>query len=148
MAIAVFLYKRKRANSPYVYHCPQTEHTRTHKTFFPPQSTRSNTIKCTPSHTDIPVCTLKSTPTMMEKYLPSLTISDDQLTLSSANGNQGVNSLDPRHHWLTHRDTRDDPWGLHTNPNTLLGGNWTLHSVNGIVIVNTIEMRHQHRFVL
>ena len=44
--------------------------------------------------------------------LPCLPVSDDQLSLTSANGHQTVHSLDPSLHGVLHRDPWDDAWGL------------------------------------
>lgn len=44
-----------------------------------------------------------------------LTITNDQLTLATTNGDKGVDGLDASLHGLPHRDTGDDARGLHTH---------------------------------
>ncbi len=41
-----------------------------------------------------------------------MTISHDQLTLSNADGNEGINSLEPSEHGLGNKLTWDDSWSL------------------------------------
>ncbi len=43
---------------------------------------------------------------------PSLSVSDDELSLTPPNGHEAVHGLDSRLHGLTDRDTRDNTWGL------------------------------------
>lgn len=62
----------------------------------------------------------------MSKYLPSLPVTNDQLTLTSANGHQAVHSLDPSLHGLPHRDTGDDTRGFQTHTPTDAGAKGTL----------------------
>merc|ERR1711953_578117 len=68
-----------------------------------------------------------------DSSLASLTISNDQLTLTTANGHQAVHSLDPGLHG-------DDAGGLQPNPVSVLAGDGTL-AVNGVAksINNTAE---------
>ena len=61
---------------------------------------------------------------------PSLSVSDDQFSLSSANGDQTVHCLDTSLHRVTHRDTRDDAWSLHTHT-TPLSNNGALYVCGG-----------------
>lgn len=58
--------------------------------------------------------------------LSRLSVSNDQLSLATSNGNQAVHSLDPGLHGLPNRDARDDARGFHTNTGTLVGHYWTL----------------------
>lgn len=71
-------------------------------------------------------CTLVQILVTMSNYLPSLPVSDDQLSLASSNGHQTVHSLDASLHGLPHRDTRDDSGGLQTNTPTGFGTQGTL----------------------
>lgn len=52
--------------------------------------------------------------------LPSLTVSNDQLSLATANGHQTVHGFDAGLHGLPHRDAGDDARGLQTHTPTLL----------------------------
>ncbi len=52
--------------------------------------------------------------------LPSLTVSNDQLSLATTNGHQTVHSFDAGLHGLPHRDAGDDARGLQTHTPTLL----------------------------
>jgi hypothetical protein len=47
--------------------------------------------------------------------LPSLSVTNDQLTLTTANRHKGVDSLDTSLHRFAHRDTRDDTRSLNTH---------------------------------
>lgn len=58
--------------------------------------------------------------------LPSLSVSDDQLTLASSNGHQTVHSLDASLHGLPDGDTRDDSRGFQTNAPAGFGTQGTL----------------------
>lgn len=62
----------------------------------------------------------------MFEFLPGLPVTNDQLTLASANGHQTVHSLDTSLHGLPHRDTGDDTWGLQTHTPTDFGTQGTL----------------------
>ena len=67
------------------------------------------------------------------KSLPGLPVTDDQLTLASANGHQAVHSLDPSLHGLPHRDTGDDTRGLQTHTPTGAGTQGTLRKKKKII---------------
>lgn len=56
--------------------------------------------------------------TIYSKYLPSLPVTNDQLSLASANGHQAVHSFDTSLHGFPHRDPRNDARGLQTNTPT------------------------------
>ena len=56
---------------------------------------------------------------MNQLFLPSLTISNDQFTLTTANGHKTVHSLDSSLHRLAHRRTGDDAGRLDTDTVTL-----------------------------
>lgn len=58
--------------------------------------------------------------------LPSLSVTNDQLSLSTANGHQTVYGFDTSLHGLPHRDTGDDARGLQTHTSTLVGTKWAL----------------------
>jgi len=47
--------------------------------------------------------------------LPSLPVSNDELTLTTADGDQAVHSFDASLHRLPNRDTGDDAGGLQTH---------------------------------
>jgi hypothetical protein len=49
------------------------------------------------------------------RCIPSLSITNDQFSLTSANGHQRIHSLDTCLHWLPHRDSGDDTRSLNTN---------------------------------
>lgn len=66
--------------------------------------------------------------------LPSLPVSDDQLTLASTDGHQTVHSLDSSLHGLPHRDTRDDARGLQTHTPTNFGAQRTLRNEREIIM--------------
>lgn len=72
--------------------------------------------------------------------LPSLSVTNDQLTLTTANGHQGIDGLDTSLHGLAHRNTWDDAGGLDADTETILGVDGTL-AINGITqsIDNTAE---------
>lgn len=53
--------------------------------------------------------------------LPSLSVTNDQLSLSTTNGHQTVHGFDTGLHGLPHGDTGDDARGLQTHTSTLLG---------------------------
>ncbi len=57
---------------------------------------------------------------------PSLSVTNDQLTLTSTNGHQTVHSLDTGLHRFSHRDTWNDTRGFDTNTGTLFGIQWAL----------------------
>merc|ERR1719220_1869092 len=63
--------------------------------------------------------------------LASLPVSDDQLTLATANGHKGINSLDAGLHRLGHGLPGDDAGSLQANPEPLAGSQGTL-AVNGV----------------
>lgn len=58
--------------------------------------------------------------------LPSLPVSDDELTLSTANGDQTVHGFDASLHWLPHRDAGDDARGFQTHTPPGFGAKRTL----------------------
>ena len=63
--------------------------------------------------------------------LACLSITDDQLTLASANGHEGVDGLEASLHGLVHGLPGDDAWGLQLNSGAFVG----LHgafAVNGV----------------
>ncbi len=62
-------------------------------------------------------------------YLPSLPVTDDQLTLASANGHQAVHGLDSSLHGLPHRDAGDNARGLQTHTPTGAGAQGTLRKI-------------------
>jgi len=53
-------------------------------------------------------------------YSPSLPVTNNQLTLTTANGHKGVDSLDSSLHGFPHRDTGDDTWSLGTNTSPVI----------------------------
>jgi len=57
--------------------------------------------------------------------LTSLSITDDQLTLSSANWHKGVDGLQSSHHRLVHRLSWDDTWSFELNSLSLGALDWT-----------------------
>merc|ERR1719391_1671251 len=63
--------------------------------------------------------------------LASLSVTNDQLTLATANGHKGVNSLDASLHRLRHRLPRDDARSLQANTEPLAGAKGTL-AINGV----------------
>merc|ERR1719410_266282 len=63
--------------------------------------------------------------------LASLSVTDDQLTLATANGHKGVDGLDASLHGLRHRLPGDDARRLQANPEPLAGAEGTL-AVNGV----------------
>merc|ERR1719384_529714 len=63
--------------------------------------------------------------------LASLPVSDDQLTLATANGHKGVNSLDASLHRLGHGLPGDDAGSLQANPEPLAGSKRTF-AINGV----------------
>lgn len=72
--------------------------------------------------------------------LPSLSVTNDQLTLTTANGHQGIDGLDTSLHGLAHRHTWDDAGGLDADTETILGVDGTF-AIDGITqsIDNTAE---------
>lgn len=72
--------------------------------------------------------------------LPSLSVTNDQLTLTTANGHQGIDGLDTSLHRLAHRHTWDDAGGFDADTETILGVDGTL-AVDGVTqsIDNTAE---------
>ena len=52
--------------------------------------------------------------------LSRLSVSNDQLSLATPNGNQAVHSLDPSLHGLPDGDARDDAGGFHADTSTLI----------------------------
>lgn len=52
-------------------------------------------------------------------YLPSLTIADDKLSLTTADGDERVDGFNTSLHGLTHGDTRDDTGSLDTDTGTI-----------------------------
>lgn len=60
------------------------------------------------------------------QHSPSLPVTNDQLSLATANGHQTVHGFDASLHGLPHRDTRDDPRGLQTHTPALLGAQRSL----------------------
>lgn len=71
----------------------------------------------------------------MSKYLPGLPVTNDQLTLASANGHQAVHGLDSSLHGLPHRDTGDDTRGLKTHTPTGTGAQGTLRKKKEMCIL-------------
>merc|ERR1719464_1485787 len=61
----------------------------------------------------------------------SLSVTNDELTLSTTNGDKGVDSLDTGLHGLLDRLSGDDTWGLKTDTELLLGVQGTF-AVNGL----------------
>lgn len=53
--------------------------------------------------------------TLSRILLPSLPVPDDELTLSTTDGDQTVHGFDAGLHWLPHRDAGDDTRGLQTH---------------------------------
>lgn len=68
---------------------------------------------------------------VISRILPSLTIANDQLTLTTTDGHQGVDGLDTGLHGLAHGHTGDDAGGLDSHTETVLGVDGTL-AVDGI----------------
>lgn len=64
-------------------------------------------------------------------YIPGLSVTDDQLTLSTANWYQRIDGLDTGLHGFAHRHTWDDTRGLGTDTEALVGLDFTL-TINGI----------------
>lgn len=60
------------------------------------------------------------------QHLPSLSVTNDQLSLATANGHQTVHGFDAGLHGLPHGDARDDARGLQTHTPTLLGAQGSL----------------------
>ena len=60
--------------------------------------------------------------------LPSLPVTNDELTLSTADGHQTVHSLDAGLHGLLHRCAGNDARGLQANTEPLFPSDWTLHN--------------------
>lgn len=58
--------------------------------------------------------------------LASLSITNDELTLSSANWHKGVDGLESSHHRLVHRLSWDNTWCLELNSLSLITLNWAL----------------------
>ena len=58
--------------------------------------------------------------------LPGLSVSDDELSLTSANGNQTVDSLDSALHRLPHRDPGNNTGSLRPHSGTLRRIQWAL----------------------
>merc|ERR1712141_69144 len=67
-------------------------------------------------------------------------VSNDQLTLTTANGHQAVHGLDTGLHGLLHGLPGDDAGGLESNPVSFLAGDGTL-AINGVAesINNTAQ---------
>jgi len=63
--------------------------------------------------------------------LSGLTITNDQLTLSTTNGNHGVDRLETGQHGLRNGGTREDTRGLDLSTSTFLGVDRTL-SIDGV----------------
>merc|ERR1712018_621188 len=63
--------------------------------------------------------------------LASLPVTDDQLTLATANGHKRIDSLNAGLHGLRHRLPGDDARSLQANPEPLAGAKGTL-AVNGV----------------
>merc|ERR1712205_254938 len=63
--------------------------------------------------------------------LASLPVTNDQLTLATANGHKGVDSLDASLHRLRHGLPGDDAGGLETNTEPLAGSKGTL-AIDGV----------------
>lgn len=61
-------------------------------------------------------CTLRTdAATQPVCCIPSLPVSNNELTLPTANGDQAIHGFDASLHWLPHRDTGDDARGLQTH---------------------------------
>ena len=78
-----------------------------------------------------------------DSSLASLSVTNDQLSLASTNGDQAVNSLDTSLHGLLDRLSGDDSRGLETNSVSLLAGNRSL-AINGVTqsVNNTSKDLH------
>lgn len=63
---------------------------------------------------------------LSKRFLPSLPVSNDELTLSTTNGHQTVHGLDASLHWLPHRDAGNDARGLQTYTPAGLGAKGSL----------------------
>ena len=63
--------------------------------------------------------------------LAGLTVTDDELTLTTSDGHHGVNGLNAGHHRLVHRATREDARSLQRSTTTL-------SSLDGTLAVNRI----------
>ena len=59
-------------------------------------------------------------------YIPSLPVTDDELTLATPNGHQAVDGLDARLHGLPDGDARDDARGLQPHAPTNTGAQGAL----------------------
>lgn len=57
---------------------------------------------------------------------PRLSVSNDELTLPTANGDQAIHGFDTSLHWLPHGDTGDDARGLQTHTSAGFGAKRTL----------------------
>merc|ERR1719431_2446745 len=75
--------------------------------------------------------------------LSCLPVSNDQLTLSTANWHQGVDSLDSCLHRLADRLSGDDARGFQANPELLTGAKGTL-AINGISKSINNTTKHFH----
>lgn len=64
--------------------------------------------------------------TLSRILLPSLPVSNDELTLSTTDGHQTVHGFDASLHGLPHRDTRDDTGGLQTHTPAGIGAKGAL----------------------
>jgi len=60
-----------------------------------------------------------------------LSITDDQLSLASADWDQRVDSLETGLHWLVDRLSGDDTWGFDVDSSSLLGVDWAF-AVDGV----------------
>ena len=63
--------------------------------------------------------------------LTSLSITNDELTLSTANGHEGIDTLEASLHGLVHRLSGDDTGSLKLNTLSLLRFNWA-KTINGV----------------
>jgi len=63
--------------------------------------------------------------------LTSLSITDDQLSLASADWDEGVDGLESGLHWLVDGLSGDDAWGFDVDSSSLFGVDWAL-AVDGV----------------
>jgi hypothetical protein len=63
--------------------------------------------------------------------LPSLSVTNDQFTLSTANWHQRIDGLDTGLHGLSHRNTWNDAGSLDTDTETGLGVQWSF-AIDGV----------------
>lgn len=71
------------------------------------------------------------------EFLPCLTITNDQFSLTTTNWHKRINGFNAGLHWFPYRDTWNDTRSFNTNTETLFGFYWTL-AINGITCNSNI----------